>query len=450
MPSMDADVVVIGAGFAGLSAAQRLQRQGRRVVVLEARDRVGGRVWTRQVEGVAIDLGGQWVGPTQTRLLATIAEAGLRTFPTYAEGENVVRMEGKQRRYRGTIPRLGLGDLARLGWTQWRLDRMAKQVPPGEPWRAPRAAEWDRQTLADFLARSALRGATRQLFEVALETVFAAEAREMSLLHALFYIRSGDDLDMQLGIRGCAQDARVEGGMQGVADAMASALEVRRRTPVRRVVQRTDHVEVQGDASIVRAERAIVAVPLTLLHKIVFDPGLPEGRQELARRGRMGATIKCTAIYAEPFWRRDGLSGHSTSDEGPVHVTFDSSPQDGSAGVLVGFLEADTARQLGAQPEAVRRDAALACYARMFGERARRPVAYVDHVWEHDEWSGGGYAASLPPGLLTAHGAALRASSGRLHWAGTESAVIWNGYIDGAIRSGERAADEVQAALSVG
>jgi monoamine oxidase len=379
-------------------------------------------------------------------VLRLVEELGVETFPTHTAGDNLLVVKGKKSRYRGTIPRLDPLSLLNVGFAQWRLDSMAKKVPLGAPWRAPKAAEWDGRTLASFLDANVKTRTARTLLEAALETVYAASAKEISLLHALFYIHSGTNLDVLWGTEGGAQATRIKGGMQRLAERLAEGLDVRLSSPVRRIEHDGRGVTVHADGASVGARRVIVSVPPKLVSGIAFEPLLRGRRAELVKKTPMGAVIKCTAVYDEPFWRDDGLSGQCVSDEGPLHVTFDNSPPEGTPGVLMGFCEADNARALGKLPEAGRRDAAVACFARYFGERARAPRAYVDHVWELDPWSGGCYGAFMPPGVWTSLGPAIREAEGRVHFAGTETATVWNGYIDGAIESGERAAEEIAEA----
>jgi monoamine oxidase len=450
--SDELDVVTVGAGFAGLSAARRLSERGLRVCVLEARDRVGGRVYTRTIDGGSwVDLGGQWVGPTQDHILDLARELGVKTFSTFTTGENQVFYDGKSKRYRGTIPRLDLLSLVNVGWAQWRLETMAKSVPIDAPWDAPNAKEWDARTLESWIEGNIFGQTARRLFSAGLETVYAAHARELSLLHALFYIHSGKDLDTLFGTEGGAQATRMDGGMQQVAEKLAEkiagAVELRLSSPVRRIEHGERGVVVHYDGGSVRAARAIVAIPPKLTAALEFDPPLEGARAELVTKMPMGAVIKCTAVYDRPFWRDAGLSGLCVSDEGPVHVAFDNSPPQGTPGMLMGFVEADHARKLGRLEESERRDAATACFARYFGDRALRPIAYADHVWERDPWSGGCYGAFMPPGVWTSLGSAIRTPNGPIHWAGTETAAVWSGYIDGAISSGLRAAAEVVRAL---
>jgi monoamine oxidase len=442
----DVDVVVVGAGFAGLSAARALGNAGKKVAVLEARDRVGGRTFTKQLEdGPWVDLGGQWIGPTQHEIVALARELGIETFPMWTRGDNLVVVNGKAKRYRGTIPRLGLPSLLNVGWAQWRLERMSKTVPLDAPWKAKKAAEWDRRSLGEWLDQHMKTKTARDLFDAGLETVFAATGHEISLLHALFYIHSGGDLDVLLGTEGGAQATRIEGGMMSVAIALAATLDVRLSCAVRRIENGADGVLVHHDKGVLRAERVIVAIPPKLVPEIRFEPQLSGPRAELVKKIPMGAVIKHTAVYEAPFWRDDGLSGMVVSDEGPIHVVFDNSVPGRKEGVLIGFSEAKNARKLGTLSETARREAAARCFERYFGERAAnaKVIAYADHVWEHDPWSGGCYGGFMPPGVWTSVGPSIREPQGRIHWAGTETATVWSGYIDGAISSGKRAAKEI-------
>lgn len=440
----DADVVVVGAGFAGLSAARALGKAGKKAIVLEARDRVGGRVLTKRVDVATwVDLGGQWIGPTQHEVTALAAELEVETFAMWTRGDNLVVTGGKAKRYRGTIPRLALLSLLNVGWAQWRLERMSKKVPLEAPWKAERAAEWDARSLGDWLDANIKTKTARELFDAGLETVYAASGHEISLLHALFYIHSGGNLDILLGTEGGAQATRIAGGMQPFAERLAKTLDVRLSCAVRRIENGDAGVIVHHDQGSVRAARVVVAIPPKLVPEIRFEPQLTGPRAELVKKMPMGRVIKHTAVYERPFWRDDKLSGMVVSDKGPVHVVFDNSLPDGMKGVLVGFSEAAAAQKLGALSEDGRKAAATECFARYFGERAARPIAYADHVWEHDPWSGGCYGAFMPPGVWTSLGASIREPSGRIHWAGTETATVWSGYIDGAISSGKRVAEEI-------
>jgi monoamine oxidase len=443
----DADLVVIGAGLAGLSAARAATTAGASVVVVEARDGVGGRVLNEDIGGGnVVEVGAQWIGPTQDRLAALAAKLGVETFPTYGEGENVIEYGGRLRRYRGTIPRINPVVLLDVERAQRRLNRMARRVPLDAPWEAPDAPALDGQTAATWMRRNLATRAGRMLLELGIEAVWAAQPEDMSLLHVLFYIHSAGSLEMLFDTEGGAQQDRFVGGSQRIPMLVAQELgreNVLLGAPVR-MIRRGEHgVTVEADGATVRARRAVVAVAPTLAGRIAYDPPLPGFRDQLTQRMPLGTVAKCMAIYDEPFWRAENLSGQGTSDAGPVKLTFDNSPPSGAPGVLLGFLEGRQARELGRLHANERRAAVLDCFARLFGPRAGRPDAYVERLWAEEEWSRGCYGCHMPTGAWTAYGPALREPIGPLHWAGAEYATVWNGYMDGAVRSGEAAASAV-------
>jgi monoamine oxidase len=446
----DADVVVVGAGLAGLAAARALAAAGRDVVVLEGRDRVGGRTLNERVgdgDADVVELGGQWVGPTQHRLLALARELGVPTFPTYATGASLFSWGGRVRRYRGTIPRINPAVLADVGQAMARLNRMARSVPPEAPWTAPRAATWDAMTFATWMRRNLATRGGRALLQLALEGVWATDPSEPSLLHVLFYINSAGSLEALTDTEGGAQQDRFVGGSQLLSLRMAEALGPERivlSATVRAVEQDAAGVTVRADgATAVRARHAIVAIPVPLTARIAWTPALPHARDALTQRLAMGSVVKCMAIYDEPFWRADGLSGTATDADGPVKVMFDNSPPSGRPGVLLAFFEGRAAQDAMRATRDQRRAQVTRQLAALFGPRAAKPERYVDQAWGQEELSRGCYGAYLPPGGWTGFGAALRAPVGRVHWAGAETATAWNGYMDGAVASGERAATAI-------
>ena len=445
----EADVAVVGAGLAGLSAARALAAAGRSVVVLEARDRVGGRTLNEPVGEApeqVVELGAQWVGPTQHRLLALARELGIATYPTHAEGEFLFAAGQKVDRYRGTIPPMNPVALADLGQAMARLNLMARGVPLDAPWTARRAERYDGQTFESWLRRNVRAPSARAMLRLALEAVWAIDATEPSLLHVLFYIHSAGKLETLLDTEAGAQQDRFVGGTQLISERMAEDLDVVLGAPVRAIAQDDSGVTVRAGGEEVRAARAIVAVPVPLGASIAWTPALLYDRVGLVQRMAMGSVVKCMAVYDEPFWRADGLSGQAAALDGPVKVVYDNSPPGGRPGVLLGFFEARAAQAAMRMAVEDRRTTVLTAFARFFGARALSPERYVDRAWGEDEWSRGCYGAYLPPGGWTGFGPALRRPVGRVHWAGAETATVWNGYMDGAVSSGERAAAEVLAA----
>jgi monoamine oxidase len=442
----ESDVVVIGAGLAGLTAARELAARGASVVVVEARDRVGGRILNHELgDGKVVEVGGQWIGPTPARLAALARQLGVGTFPTYAEGENVIEYRGRLRRYRGEIPRINPAVLMDVERAQRRLNRLARRVPLEAPWEAPGAERLDGQTAASWLRRNLVTGGGRMLLELGIEAVWAAQPEDLSLLHVLFYIHSAGSLDLLFETEGGAQQDRFVGGSQLIALRMAEELGERvvLGAPVRRIEHGADGVTVYADGALARGKQVLLAIAPTLAGRIGYDPPLSGYRDQLTQRMPMGTVVKCMAVYDEPFWRSEGLSGQGTSDTGPVKVTSDNSPREGRPGVLLGFLEARNARELGRASAEQRRAAVVDSFTRLFGPRAAKPEAYIERLWAEEEFTRGCYGCHMPTGAWTSYGRALRPPIGALHWAGAEYATVWNGYMDGAVRSGEDAAREL-------
>ena len=451
METLESDVAVVGAGLAGLTAARELTAAGASVTVLEARDRVGGRTLNHPLgDGQVVEVGGQWIGPTQDRLAALADALGVATYPTYHRGEHLVEFEGSCRRYTGDVPKIGPHVLADVMQAQAKLERMAKRVPLDAPWTARGAERLDSQTFWSWMRRNVYTRGGRAMMEIAIEAVWAAQPADLSLLHVLFYTHSGSGLASLLGTEGGAQQDRFVGGSQLISLRMAEELPdgaLRLSSPVRRIEHAPGGVTVHSDDTSVRAARVIVAVPPALAGRISYDPPLPGLRDQLTQRMPQGTVIKCMAVYDEPFWRERGLSGQALSDEGPAKILFDNTPQSGSPGVLLGFLEGDRARDWGARPAAERRDAVVRGFARIFGDRAARPEQFVERVWADEEWTRGCYGCYMPTGGWTRYGRVLREPIGPIHWAGAETATVWNGYMDGAVRTGESSAADVLRAM---
>jgi monoamine oxidase len=442
------DVVVVGAGFAGLSAARDLVRFGHDVVVLEGRDRVGGRSCTATIAGAPVDLGGTFVGPTQDAVTALAKELGCESVPTHSRGKNLIRWHGRVRSYRSTIPRLSILELLDVSRIQWRFERVCRRIPVDEPWTSPIAGILDSKTLDEWLRYVHASASTRELMAIMARVTWGAEPEEVSMLHAARYVKAAGGLGRMLDVEGGAQQDRFPGGTQQIALRMAAELGPRvvLNAVVRGIERHTDAtLTVRSDGGDVAAKAVVVAVPPAHRAGITFEPSLPPEYEKLTEHWPQGNLSKAYVAYETPFWRVDGCSGEALSDEGPVFITFDVSPSDAGPGILLGFTDARTFDPL---PPDQRRAQALDGFATLFGEAARNPIDYLDHCWGAEEFAPGGPTAAVPPGSWTTYGPWLRKPVDGIFWAGTETADTWTGFLDGAVRSGQRAADEVHRALA--
>jgi monoamine oxidase len=456
-PARTADVAIVGAGLAGLTTARELVSRGKSVVVLEARDRVGGRLLNHAIgSGEITEVGGEYIGPTQDRIAALAEAVGVGTFLTYNEGSNVLLLNGKRSTYPATglptDPSVASDLLALIGL----IDRLTKSIPVDAPWTAQRAEEFDSQTLETFLQARVRNPGARTLTDAAIKSIWGCEARDLSLLYVLWYVacagneKTPGSFARLVTTAGGAQERRFVGGSQLIAIEAAKRLGDRivLSSPVRSIAQGSRGVTVTSDALIVHAKRVVVAAPPAVTAAIDWSPILPARRAQLLQRTPQGSLVKAEAIYPTPFWRKAKLSGQAVADSGLARSTFDNSPPSGKPGVLFGFVGGVEARRWNDSSQSARRAAVLRDFAGLFGDEARSPQDYVEKNWSDEQWTRGCPVGFLPPGVLLDYGTAIREPVGRIHWAGTETATYWSGYMDGAVRSGERAAAEVIAAGS--
>lgn len=452
------DVAIVGGGLSGLTAARDLIAGGKSVVVLEARNRVGGRVLNVNLtNGGVTEVGAEFLGPTQDRVIALAKSLGLGLYDTYNNGSNILWENNTRTEYNdegpyGAVPPVDYDSLVQVATAQGQLDIWASEIDVEAPWNHPSAQEWDSMTFSTFLDQVTTLPPARFLLDIATTSIFSTQPSELSLLYTIAYIAAAGNetlvgtLERLIGTSDGAQAQRVTGGTQLLAIKLAQRIgldKVVLNAPVRRVQKIGSYYYLAADTAIVRAKSVVIAMSPPLAARISYDPLLPASRDQLTQRMPMGALGKAIAIYATPFWRADNLTGQVVSDSGVVRSTWDSSPEDASYGALMGFIEADEMRAWDAKTDAELEAAVLQDYVNYFGPKAAEVQSWVIQRWDNEEWSRGGPVAFGPPSVLTKYGPALKTPAGGIHFAGTESSDYWVGYMDGAVRSGERVAKEI-------
>ena len=452
MPSAQADVVIVGAGLSGMIAARTVLQAGLTPLILEADERVGGRILTEEVApGVPVELGAQWIGDTHERMFRLAAELGVETYPQYDQGETSYELDGSGVLRENEFHTRYSSELGELEKVLRRLDELAAEVPVDAPWLAPRADEWDVMTAGNWYDAQGLSPVARTLLEICTVGILAVPTVEVSFLHLLFTIQTcGVTAELFAESEGGAQTTRFVGGTSEIPRRLAALItdHIVLNAPVQLIEHSATQVAVHCRGGLVaRGRRVIVALSPTLAGRIMYDPPLPGVRDQLTQRLPNGSAMKAFFVYDEPFWRADGLNGQLISDIGPARMSNDTCIPGDDHGVILLFLEGEQARVYGRLPVEQRRELLTAELVRHYGSKAANPEFYVDGEWSDRQWTRGCYNANHGPHVWTTYGHVLSDPIGTIHWASTDTATYWSAYMEGAVDAGERAAAEVIAEL---
>lgn len=447
MNEVTRDVVIVGAGAAGLTAAHELRKAGLSVAVLEARERVGGRLWTDVIEGAMLEIGGQWVSPDQEALKETIAELGLETYSRYREGESVyINAAGERTLFTGEIFPVKPETEKELVRLIDKLDAMVAETDPDRPWDRPDAEELDRIAFEAWLEQETDDQEARDNIALFIAgAMLTKPAYAFSALQALLMAASAGSFS-HLVDADYILDERVVGGLQQVPLLLAERLgdDVFLEQPVTEVKTAGDGVTIVTDnGMVVRARYVILAHAPILYPWIEFDPPLPRLKQQLHQHISMGFVIKVHAVYDRPFWRDKGLSGTAFSPYELSHEAYDNTNHGDERGTLVGFVSDRNADDLFRVSAEERKERILASLANYFGPEAKDPLVYYESDWGAEEWTRGAYAASFDLGGLTRYGADLRTPVGPIHFACSDMAGAGYQHVDGAIRMGRLVAQNI-------
>jgi len=445
------DCAIIGAGLAGLVAARDLRNRGLGVVVLEARDRVGGRVENGVLaDGQYVELGGQWIGAGHDAIFELIERYRLRTIGIPARGNLVVRVHGRLLEVPSAADGAELTpfEVADLSQGLLRLRRLAHRLADDPAWVAANGA-WLRQDLRRWVRTNLRTGGAQARFGEVYEAAFGPMIPKATLEEGLRQINSGPSLETMIANNGGLNQQRIEGGMTALCEALANDLGdvVRLGNPVTKVTHGDTAVVTLASGETIEARTVVSTLPPRLAVALEYDPPLPQWRRDVAEKVAPGNVIKAYLVYETPFWRERGLSGQSSSDEGAVRVTFDTTPADSTRGLLMGFFEGNEADSLAHRSLETRRRAFVESAVRAFGEEAAEPSEYVERDWSAEQYTRGCHGAHFAPGIWTSNGPVLAASEGCLYWAGAEYSTKFNGYMEGAVRSGGGVAATIAVAL---
>jgi monoamine oxidase len=440
------DVVIVGAGLSGLNAARLLTAASKKILVLEAQDRVGGRTWSQSIgQNDFIDVGGQWIGKGHDTMYQLVALAGLKTFPTFTQGKSILRSNHTNNVYKGDTPPIGLSALLSMQKVLNKFDKMTSPISLDEPWLTKNALAMDNQSLGSWIDETISNQKARTLIKRMVEGELCQSVDQISLLQALASAKATGSLKQAEKVEDGALRDRILGGAQGVSNFLYRQMEnsIRLNSPVTFVNQFESHVELGNEYYAVKAKKIIITAPLPTVKKIRFTPELPLEKQILIDSMQMGTVIKIHTIYPTPFWRTQNLSGSSTCLDETVELTVDNSVPGSEKGIITSLIHAERAKHLLKLSSDERQKLVLNTYASLFGEQALNPTFYHDYSFTNNPWVGGAYSGYFTQGIFSKYGSYIAKPSGHIHWAGTETSSLFKGFMEGAVLSGERVVKEI-------
>ena len=444
-------VIVIGAGLSGLTAASKLSQKNIPIIVLESLDRVGGRTFTEN----GVDQGAGYVGSTQTAVYQLIDELKIQTSKVPGFGyEYTFKLDDEVLHSKIVLDDLfhylTPKELLAAAFAILQVYGFGAVIPKDTPWTAPNAEELDAMTVRNWINLCFPVGkgydSARKIFDFICRTPLGIEPSETSFLYFLWYMKVATGFFHLLFP---AQDEILVGGTQQMSirlnENLPAEQQAKLSNAVMHVSQDDNGVTVTTtDGQKYEGDRCVIACTPHLRTKITFDPLLPPRSNQLPQRTPMGTTIKVHVFYETRFWMDKGYNGNvSNFDTDSVSQVYDVTEPDGKP-CLQGFYVGKPGRVAARETKEERRQNVLEFFQKVFeSDKALEPTDYVEYIWDSRTYIGGAPVGTCPAGTLTYFGTALRDVVGRIHFGGTETSDAWAGYMDGAIRSGQRVAEEI-------
>ena len=419
-------IIIIGAGLSGLYTAYLLKQIGHDVIILEAKDRVGGRTLTIKHDEKYIDLGGQWVGSPQKNIMQLLNEFNIPYYNQYDLGNNIANFNNQQFTYSGNI-------------TCFDPDnKLGKFVSQMEHLMLDMNKALDDVLCSTWLDNCCDDKIVRGLIELAINACTCFECDNISLYYWLYFLKSCGNYDNLANIHGGAQEFRIKNGAMSISECLAQYVTPILNSPVTGIIQNNDGCQVYTlDDREYQGDLVVLTIPPQCNMNIKFTPELPLAKKYLYSNMRMGCVKKIVVIYKDPFWRENGFSGEIISNKPPIRLAYDCSTDDYFG--LLCFVCADSAKSN------ITQDEICGAYAIYFNDqRALSPLLFIEKDWSMEPYSEGCYFAVATKGVLSKFSSVLQEPFNKIYWAGTETANNWMGYMEGAIESAHRVVGQIK------
>jgi len=478
------DVCIVGAGLAGLSAARHIldnDHTGRvTVTIVEARDRAGGRtnsVPSQKVDDAMVDIGGQWFGPTQKRMLKYISEFGLQLIEQEYNVDTEVCCSDSEDEVKGGQSLIEFANVSfkplaaevadEIDSFKTLVNDAVTRMDPRAPWDFDKAAEYDALTVENFVLNVIkTEGARKEIF-MFVRALMACDPCDCSFLFFLFFLCSGGGMEaLGDGPEG-AQKWFVKGGSQQISNRLLSLLSSKPNfssyfnlavSSIQRVLDEHGELSylVSGgnsyDTRVVHCKHVIVSMaPVMAAKYINFYPQLPEKKLQICKEMVMSRCVKVIVSYPNAFWEGQTYEFSETfganadkTDVGFIHNLFKGYM--GKYPALIGLIGGQYADQFSAMTPEERKEAVFLQFSKMYCadlQLTSSPIEYIEKNWCQEQYSAGCFSGVFPPKVLTSCREEIRSPVGQIHWAGTETSTCFYGFMEGASESGERAAKEV-------